>query len=89
MRAFITLFLITLASAHAVSRAEAQLQSRDFQPVALNFQAGPASYGMDLVADGQEWFTSALKPPTLEFYYTYFLNSEHCEYKTYSDMAYR
>ncbi|KAG6358988.1 hypothetical protein INS49_012508 [Diaporthe citri] len=58
MKALITLFLTALASAHAVSRAETQLQSRDFQPVALNFQAGPASYGMDIVADGQEWFTN-------------------------------
>lgn len=66
MKAFITLFLTALASAHAISLAETQLQNRDFQPVALNFQAGPVSYGMDLVADGKEWFTSALKPPILD-----------------------
>lgn len=81
MKALITLFLTALASAHAISLAETQLQNRDFQPVALNFQAGPASYGMDLVADGQEWFTSALKQPSLKFYRAYFLDSENCEYQ--------
>lgn len=80
MKALITLFLTALASAHAISLAETQLQNRDFQPVALNFQAGPASYGMDLVADGQERFTSALKQPTLKFHHAYFLKSQHHEY---------
>lgn len=58
MKALITLFITALASAHAVSLAETKLHSRDFQPVSLNFEAGPVSYGLDLVADGQEWFTS-------------------------------
>lgn len=77
MKALITLFLTALASAHAISPAENKLQSRDFQPVALNFEAGPASYGSDLVADGQEWFTSALAQSTIEFHFTYFLSSEN------------
>lgn len=66
MKAIIALALAPLASAHAISIAETQLHSRDFQPVALTFQAGPASYAMDLVADGQEYFTSMLKDLTLE-----------------------
>lgn len=66
MKAIIALALAALASAHAISLAETQLHSRDFQPVALTFQAGPASYTMDLVADGQEYFTSKLKVLILE-----------------------
>lgn len=70
MRALIILFITALASAHAVSLAETQVHSRDFQPVALNFEAGPVSYGLDIVADGQEWFTSALKQPMHGFHFT-------------------
>jgi len=68
MKAIIALALAAVASAHAISLAESQvLHSRDFQRVSLNFQAGPVSYRMELVADGQEYFTSTLKELTLEF----------------------
>lgn len=70
MKAIIALALAPLASAHAISLAETQLHSRDFQPVTLIFQAGPASYSMDLVADGQEYFTSMLKDLALESCHT-------------------
>lgn len=77
MKALITLLLTALASAHAVSPAGNKLQSRDFQTVALNFEAGPASYGLDLVADGQEWFTSTLAQSTPEIHFLYSLSSEN------------
>lgn len=77
MKALITLFLAALASAHAISPADPKLLSRDFQPVSLIFEAGPASYGLDLVADGQEWFTSTLSQSTPEFHFTYSQISEH------------
>ncbi|KAI3399605.1 hypothetical protein diail_6244 [Diaporthe ilicicola] len=68
MKAFTTLLLTALVSGHAMRQADNQLQSRDFQPVALIFQAGPASYELDIVADGQEYFTSMWQEPTLGFY---------------------
>ncbi|KAH8785201.1 hypothetical protein F5883DRAFT_83950 [Diaporthe sp. PMI_573] len=59
MKAIIALALAAVASAHAISLAESQvLHSRDFQRVSLNFQAGPVSYRMEFVADGQEYFTN-------------------------------
>lgn len=62
MKAIIVPALAALALAHAISPADSQaLRIRDFQPVALNFQAGPVSYDLNFVADGQEYFTSTFK----------------------------
>ncbi|KAK2615522.1 hypothetical protein N8I77_002270 [Diaporthe amygdali] len=57
MKALTISFITALVSGHAVPLAENQLQSRDFQPVTLIFQAAAASYELDLLADGQEYFT--------------------------------
>jgi uncharacterized membrane protein (UPF0136 family) len=65
MKTIIALAVAALASAHAISLPETRLlESRDSQPVSLIFQAGPVSYGMQLAADGQEYFTSMLKELT-------------------------
>ncbi|KAG8168934.1 hypothetical protein KVR01_001683 [Diaporthe batatas] len=60
MKAIVALALAALASAHAISLADdtQALRRRDFQPVDLNFQAGPVTYDLKFVADGQEHFTN-------------------------------
>lgn len=66
MKACIPLFFTALAAAHAIPLAETELYSRSFQPVTLDFQAGPSSYSLNLFADGQEYFTRASRPSPLE-----------------------
>lgn len=85
MKAITVLALAALASAHAISLADTQaLHSRAFQPVALTFQAGPVSYRLELVADGQEYFinndlnVNLITAPDFDAY-------RLCTFKTASD----
>lgn len=78
MKAFIPLqvFFTALAAAHAIPLAETELYGRSFQPVTLDFQAGPASYSLNLFADGQEYFTRASRPSSLEVHYNWLYGLE-------------